>query len=97
MPTSRPKARTIIEQPLVSKRLDNTVKEYPRLPEMFEAAKWRIAREPFRGATRVPDKKPMCYMIRTRPWKVGMVPSLTVLYRVTTSEVIIESLAVREE
>lgn len=97
MPTHRPKARTIIEQPLVSKRLDNAVKEYPRLLRMFDAVRWRLAHEPFKGATRVPNTNPICYMIRTKPWKAGMIPALTVLYRVTESEIIIESLAVREE
>ena len=93
----RPKARTIIEQALVSRRLDKSVQEYPRLSSMFEAVKWRIARDPFKGVTRVPDTNPIRYVIRTRPWKAGMVPALTVLYRVTEFEVTIESLAVKDE
>jgi hypothetical protein len=64
---------------------------------MVEAVKWRLAREPFKGATRVPDTNPIRYMIRTNPWKAGMVPTLTILYRVTEFEVIIESLTIRDE
>lgn len=95
--TDRPKARTIIEQAIVSKRLDKSKQEYPRLTSMFDAVKWRLAREPFKGATRVPDTIPIRYVIHTKPWKAGMVPALKILYRVSGNDVIIESLAIHND
>lgn len=92
----RPPARTIVEEKLVAKRLDQSKEEYPRLEEVFEGIKYRLAREPFKGATRVPNTKPIRYVIKTNPWKIGRVPSVSVVYRVNKQDVLIEALAIRD-
>ncbi len=95
--TNTPPARTIVEEELITKRIEKAQQEYPRVGEMFEAIKWVLARNPLRGAKRVPNMNPIRYMIKTRPWKPGRVPSLTVVFHVNEHEVIISGLKVTEE
>lgn len=94
---NRPRLRTIIEQSLVTARIKQSKGEYPRLEEMFEAIKWTLARDPLRGAIPISESEEIvAYVIKTIPWKIGKVPSLTILYKVSDYEVVIESLAIRE-
>ncbi|BAV34947.1 hypothetical protein SCL_2670 [Sulfuricaulis limicola] len=95
---NRPQLRTVIEQPLVAARIKQSKGEYPRLEEMFEAIKWTLARNPLRGAVPISESEEIVgYVIKTLPWKIGRVPSLDILYKLTDNEVIIESLSIREE
>lgn len=86
-------ARTIVESELVSARIDRCRKEGVRFDEVWDAVKWRLARNPFVNATRIPGSNPICYVIKTYAWRTGRVPMLRVLFRVTTNEVLIEGLA----
>ena len=40
------KAYTIIEAPEVSDRIADSIREHPRIEDVFEALKWRVARDP---------------------------------------------------
>lgn len=88
-----PKLRTIIEQELVSARIDKAKGEYPRSDEVIDGLKWWLARKPMTGER----QEDHIYMIRTRPWFPMRVPSIRVLYRVTENEVVIEQLAFIEK
>lgn len=94
----RPKLRTIVEQPLVTAALKRAKEEYPRIEEMFDGIKWKLARNPVHQATKVLNGEVLLgYVLRTISWKAGRVPSLTVVYRVTEDEIFVEALTIREE
>jgi hypothetical protein len=91
---SRPVLRTIIEQPLVTARINKSKQEYPGLEKMMDAVRWTLARNPIRGAKKVTSGEIVGYFIKTIPYPAHLIPSLTILYRVNEHEVIIDSLAI---
>ncbi len=94
---ARPEARTIVEAELVTARVKRLQADCSNFDEVWDGLYWRLARDPFVGATRVPDTKPILYLVKTPPWRPGGVPVLRLAYRVTQTEVIIERLATQDE
>ena len=37
--------RTVVEEPAVTKTIDGATKQHPRIPDVFEALKWLLARK----------------------------------------------------
>ena len=88
-----PKFRTIIEQPLVSVRVDQTKAEHPYFDEYFEdGLKWWLARKPLTGK-RVPGLKDQ-FVVEAKLWMPRRIPPVRLLYSVTKDESVIESMAV---
>ena len=66
---------------LVEARINQALKLYPRLAEVWDAILWRLARDPRCGT-----KQPVAgewYALKTLPWKAGNVPSITLLYQLS--------------
>lgn len=94
----RPTLRTIVEERIVSASIKRTKQEYPRIEEMFDGFKWVLARNPFRGATAVREGQVIVgYVLKSKAWKGGRVPSIKITYKVTEHEVIVEGIAISEE
>lgn len=85
-----PLLRTIDEAELVKRRIDKAVEEAPRLYELYEGIKWKLARSPTTAAN-VASLGNGWYMAKTCSWAPGGLPSITVLYKVGDHEVFIES------
>jgi len=81
-------ARIIIEEQLVEKRIDQAVTKLPRLAEMWDGIKWRLARSPEKG--QLIEIGSDYYGVKTSSWSPGGVPSITVLYRFDNEYVYIE-------
>ena len=81
---------------MVAARLDRARREFPRLDDVWEQTTWRLARDPTLGIA-IPDTSPALYAIKTFPWRVGHVPSLTIIYGVTDHQIQIIRLRVGDE
>lgn len=82
--------RTIVEQEMVSARVDQSRKEHPRFEEYFDGLKWWLARKSLVG-DRAPGIEPPAYVIKTIPWFAMRIPATRTLYRVSEHDVVIES------
>ncbi len=88
-------AKIIIEEPIVSAILDETKAKHPRIDDLYEGLKWRLARQPSTNHIPVPDMVGF-YTIKTQQWGIDGVPVLQALYKVTDNEIIISSIRVIE-
>ena len=86
--------RTIIEEKLVEARINQALKFYPRLTEVWDAILWRLARDP-RCGTQQPGSGDW-YALKTLPWKAANVPSIILLYQVTDGVVTLRSSRIQE-
>ena len=68
--------RTVIEDECVSEVIDREQRNYPRLPEAFDALKWWLARRPETGFL-IDD---INWMYKQRGDKHQSVPTLVALY-----------------
>jgi hypothetical protein len=90
------RARTIIEEDDVAALIDQAAKSYPRIEEVWDAWKWRLARDPFRDATLLRDN---LYLIRTVPelTSYGLPSGITILYEPNDNEVHIKHIRIIED
>lgn len=85
--------RTIIEEDSVVEKLAEISKLYPRVEDLFDALKWRLARKPEDG---IPILKPDFLVIKTDLLDIqnGSVPVIRVLYSFTEDQVNIYAVAI---
>lgn len=65
-------ARTILESHVAAKTIDNEIKKIPRLIDIYDGIKWRLARQPDMGY-RVPRTDPPTYVIHSYHWNIAAV------------------------
>lgn len=82
-------ARTVILENVVREYLEAEIRGYPRLRDYYRALEWRIARQPELGYP-VPSSNPRRYLAKTIPFRFPVPLVLTIMYRYTESEVVIE-------
>lgn len=82
-------ARTVIESPEAAKVIDNEIKEIPRLADIYEGLKWRLARGPDIGYP-IPKTNPQLYVTHSYHWNTA---AITVAYQFDDDQV--EVLAVK--
>jgi len=86
--------RRIVIERLVDARINRAKEVYPRLSEVWEALLWRLSRDAGCGM-----KQPVegdWYALKTRPWKAGNVPSITLLYQLTSESITLRSSKLEE-
>lgn len=88
MPDRGPYARTVIEEELVERRIEQAISKAPRLNEMWDGIKWRLARNPEKG--QLLEVGNDYYAVKSITWAPGGVPSITVVYRFDDEYVYIE-------
>lgn len=82
------KLRTVVEEELVKARILQAIKEYPHLQRMWEQGViWLLSRAPERGKP-IPGTDRYAYWLPS--WAPGGLPSISITYRITENEVIIE-------
>ena len=77
-------ARTVVEGHVAAHVIDNEIKRYPRLPDIYEGVKWRLAREPDIGY-RAERSNPDTYVIHSYHWNAGF--AVTVAYHFNSEQV----------
>jgi hypothetical protein len=92
------RARTIIELPLVERRVREVSQEYLKFSDVFEyGVKWRLARDPFDCSGKIPNTNPQRYFLKTFPWRLARIPAFRLVYHITDNEVIVEALAIFDD
>ena len=64
--------RTVIESRIAEQTIDSEIKKVPRLIDIYDGIKWRLARDPESGY-RVPRTNPPTYVIHSYHWNVASV------------------------
>lgn len=64
--------RTIIESHVAQKYIDNEIRKLPRLIDIYDGIKWRLARQPEVGY-RVPRTEPPTYVVHSWHWNIAAV------------------------
>ena len=73
----------------MEQRIKQALEFYPRLAEVWKALLWQLARDPECGMRQpVPGN---WFALKTPYWAAGRVPSVTVLYQVTSRTVTLSS------
>jgi len=83
------KALTVIEESEVSEILEESIQIYPHAGDMFQAALWRIAREPDCGAL-IEDKPPFRRLIKLVSVKQSKNPVLLIRYHFDDKEAVVD-------
>jgi hypothetical protein len=65
-------ARTIIESPVAQRTIDDEIRRRPRLIDIYDGIKWRLARQPEIGY-RVPKTVPPTYVVHSYHWGIAAV------------------------
>ena len=65
-------ARTVLESHVAAKIIDNEIKKIPRLIDIYDGIKWRLARQPEIGYP-VPRTNPQTYVIHSYHWEIAAV------------------------
>lgn len=86
-------ARTIVEEHFAAHVIDNAIKRYPRVAEVYEGWKWRLSHDPDIGFP-VPGSDPPAFVLHTFPWRLDGVPELRLLYTFDATSVHILSVEV---
>ena len=76
-------ARTVVESHVAAHIIDTEIKRIPRLYDIYEGIKWRLARQPEIGY-RVPRTDPETYVIHSYHWRIAAV---VVAYHFTEDQV----------
>jgi hypothetical protein len=80
--------RTVIVEPETEKYLQNEADRLNRLDDVYRSLEWRLARNPSIGE-QIPGWNPPRFLVKSINWK--SIPfRLTLLYRFTDEEVVIE-------
>lgn len=64
--------RTVIESHLAQRTIDQEIKKIPRLIDIYDGLKWRLARQPEMGYP-VPKTKPVTYVVHSYHWGIAAV------------------------
>lgn len=91
--------RTIVESATVSATLDGLRKKHNRFDEWWELGwSWRLARDPFSDAVKIPGTNPTVYLLKTSPnhADLGFSFTLTLMYTVTDNEINLRDIRVVE-
>jgi hypothetical protein len=72
-------ARTVVESHVAQQVIDTEIHRDPRLNDLYEGLKWRLARQPEVGYP-IPQMTPPAYVIHSYHW-----PGLRGLFPVMTS------------
>lgn len=91
LPSVSVHARTIRESHRATAVLSKAAGEYHRVEDLWDGWKWRLARDPRRDATPIPDVEPTTYLIRTALFPDA--PELTILF--TYDEDYVDIIAIR--
>lgn len=72
-------ARTVVESRIAEKVIDSEIKQRPRLSDIYEAIKWRLARGPDVGYC-VPRSNPSTYVVHSFHWHIGVAVVIAYLF-----------------
>lgn len=81
-------AKTIVEDEEAQKSIDAAILIYPRLSDLYEGLKWRLARRAAESGVRISRDNDR-YIIKTLDWSKYSIPALRVIYSFTENETII--------
>mgnify|MGYP000893341315 CR=1 FL=1 len=85
------KLRTVIEEISVSKIIDSAIAQYPRIGDIFDGVKWRLARDP-RCGLKIPDHE--CYRIVKTESFHNDLPSMSFLYKYDENNIFIKAIKI---
>ena len=88
-------ARTVILERVVEEFIEQERRTYPPLERVLRALEWRIARQPEVGYP-VPGTNPKRYIVKSS-YRFPVPLALTLMYRYTETEVVIELARVDED
>jgi hypothetical protein len=83
-------ARTIIEEKCVSEAIDEAIEISPRLIQLYDGLKWRLARKPESGFK--VSRTENLYVIKTTNWSFLDIPTLRVFYTFDENNVILREI-----
>lgn len=86
-------ARTIREAEDIEPTLRAASEKYPRIEEVWEGWKWRLARGPQAGY-KLPGATPTMYLIKSEGSETLQIPALTILYAFDDDHVDIHSVRI---
>lgn len=78
-------AKSIIESAQAQESIDAAIQIYPRLNDLYEGLKWRLARRPAESGVKISrlyDK----YILKTLDWSTYGVPVIRVIYSFNENE-----------
>lgn len=78
-------AKTIVESSQAQEAIDTAVKIYPRLVDLYEGLKWRLARRPAESGVKI-SKLHNRYIVKTLDWSSYGVPVVRVIYAFDENE-----------
>ena len=84
-------ARGIFESDGVAQTVDKAIEKQPRADDVFEAAKWFLARTPEKGI-KIASGDTDFYIIKSPDWSDFNVPSITLIYSFDDNDVTIHRL-----
>lgn len=87
-------ARTVILEPTAEAYLEEQIRCFERLRDIYRAWEWRLAREPEIGV-RVSTTEPPRFAFKTPPYREPVPCTMRILYRYTDDQVIIECIEIR--
>lgn len=90
-PNGGPFARTVIETQYLSDKIDQVRSIYPRLNELIDALKWRLARQPEIGV-QIPNTNPRKFILKSYNFQSSEIPVVIILYSYDDKNVYMESI-----
>ena len=81
-------ARTIVEDVSAQESIDMAVPIYPRLNDLYEGLKWRLARRPAESGVKL-SRDSDKYITKTLDWSQYNIPALRVIYSFNENETVI--------
>lgn len=93
MPPNGSKARTIRDEHRVSYKIAKAAQSYPRIEDLYEGWKWRLARDPNVGVP-LTSKNPGYRVLRTHNFGVATIPNAVILYRYDANTVFVEDIRI---
>ena len=82
-------ALTVIEEPAVEQAIDAAAEEYPHAFDMFQAAAWRIARQPECGIV-IDEEEPFRRIVKLVPIQQSKNPVMLIRYYIDGEDVVVD-------
>ena len=79
-------AKSVVESNQAQEAIDTAMKTYPRLNQLYEGLKWRLARRPAESGVKI-SRLHNKYILKTLDWSSYGVPVVRVIYSFTDNEV----------
>lgn len=87
-------ARSVVESTEVSNSIASAAKTYPRIIELFDGWKWRLAREAGQVGVSVQGTNPPKFLLKTPPMDLIGLPTLLMIYSFDDDHVYIDHLKI---